>query len=95
MNVPDILKAAGIAVVTLASSIAFAFSTFATAADVDRIYGEVNNIEVRLIKQDIREIKRELKMNHLDADIRLFLEDQLAEAIVELCARKPQDKECK
>lgn len=95
MQIPDIMKAAGIATVTLASAIAFAFSTFATAADVEKVYSEINNIEVRLIKQDIREIRRELKLNHLDQELQEFLEDQLQESIIELCLRKPNDKECR
>ncbi len=95
MNLPDVLKAAGIAVATLASAIAFAFATFATAADVEKVYSEVENIEIRLIKADIREIRRELKINHLDDDLKKYLEDELGDALVELCNRRPNDKECR
>lgn len=98
----DVVKAFFASLATIAVGIAFAFATFATKADVERvyeetagIYAEVNGIEVRLIKADIREIRRELRINHLDEELKRFLEEQLAESLAALCERKPDDKECR
>lgn len=61
----------------------YIFTTFASASDVERI-------EVRLLKQDIREIRRELREYPNDQR----LQDALAEAIDELCTVRPEDREC-
>lgn len=95
VGILDWLKGTAAVLVLFGSAIAYIHANFASAADVNRVYEEVNNIEVRLIKQDIREIRRELKLNHLDPDIKIFLEEQLFDAIIELCNIRPEDKECR
>lgn len=64
-------------------AVVYMFTTFASAADVERI-------EVRLLKADIREIRRELKEYPDDERLKEYLE----EAIDELCTIKPEDREC-
>lgn len=69
-----------------ASAVLWMFSTFASAADVERI-------EVRLLKQEIRDIRRQIREND-DLDVIEYLEGDLEEAIDELCMIRPEDKEC-
>ncbi len=65
-------------------AVMYMFTTFASAADVERI-------EVRLLKADIREMRRELKEFPNDRRLKEYLE----EAIDELCTIKPDDRECR
>lgn len=66
------------------TAVVYMFTTFASAADVERI-------EVRLVKADIREVRRELRNYPDDARLR----DELEELIDELCTIKPDDRECR
>ena len=68
-------------------AVIYMFSTFASAADVERI-------EVRLLKADIREMRREL-ITAQDPAYESRLREDIAEAIAELCELRPQDRECK
>ena len=74
-------------VAAVSSACVYMFSTFASAADVERI-------EVRLLKADIREMRRELS-HATDAAYREALREDIAEAIAELCELRPSDKECR
>ena len=66
------------------SAVVYMFSNFASAADVERI-------EVRLLKADIREIRELLKDDPDDKR----LEEDLEMTLDELCYIKPDDRECK
>jgi hypothetical protein len=72
---------------TLASSL-WIFNNIAWASDIEKI-------EIRLIKQDIREIRREISMLGEDEATLEYLEEELEILIDELCAVKPDDRECK
>lgn len=74
------------AVTTTVGAVLWMFSTFASAADVQKI-------EYRLLKQEIRDIRRELKSED-DPRVREYLEDDLQDAIDELCLIAPEDREC-
>ncbi len=67
-----------------AVAVAYMFTTFASASDVERI-------EVRLLKADLREVRRELR----DFPDDQRLQDALEELIDELCTIKPDDRECR
>lgn len=69
---------------TLGSSL-WIFNNIAWASDIE-------NIEVRLIKQDIREIRRE--MMTADESTLKYLEEELEILIDELCMLRPEDREC-
>lgn len=69
---------------TLGSSL-WIFNNIAWASDIE-------NIEVRLIKQDIREIRREM-MTADEATLQ-YLEEELEILIDELCTLRPEDREC-
>ena len=71
------------ALVTTGTAMLWLFTNIAWASDLERI-------EVRLLKQDIREIRRELR--EFPHDERL--KDELEELIDELCLIKPEDREC-
>lgn len=85
MAVVDKLNLALIA--ATGSAVIWMFSTFASASDVERI-------EVRLIKQEIRELRRELR-DAVDEDYRRAIERDIEEAIDDLCTIKPDDRECR
>lgn len=89
------LKAVWTVVVGTAIGVVYMFNTFATAADMQEVYETVTSIEVQLIKQEIRELRREIMVNHLEPDVKLFLKEHLAESILQLCEKRPEDKECK
>ena len=55
---------------------------------------DIEKIEVRLIKQDIREIRREISMLGEDEATLEYLEEELEILIDELCAIAPEDREC-
>jgi hypothetical protein len=63
------------------------FTTFASAADVERI-------EARLIKQELRELRAELA-EAVDSAYREAIMEDIEEAIDDLCMIKPDDRECK
>lgn len=67
-----------------AVGVVYMFNTFATASDVERI-------EVRLVKADIREVRAELREYPDDER----LQEELEELIDDLCTMKPDDRECK
>jgi len=72
---------------TMAVAVLWLFNNMAWASDIEAI-------EVRLIKQDIREIRREI-VNHTEDEATLrYLQDELEELIDELCSIKPDDREC-
>ena len=75
------------ALVSTGTAMLWLFTNIAWADDIDRI-------EVRLIKQEIREIKRELRDHANDEEVRLYLEADLQELIDALCTIKPDDREC-
>lgn len=70
-----------------ASAVIYMFTTFASASDVERI-------EVRLLKADIREMRRELSYAENER-YKESLREDIAEAIAELCEIRPNDRECK
>lgn len=70
-----------------AGVVVWMFTTFASAADVERI-------EVRLIKQELRELRKEL-MTVTDPAHRETLQEYIQEAIDDLCSIKPDDRECR
>lgn len=72
-----------------ATAVIWVFNTFASAADVERIH-------YRLLKADIREIRRELQHLPPEAEeAKRILLDELEEVIDELCELRPDDRECK
>jgi hypothetical protein len=74
------------ALVTTGTAMLWLFTNIAWAADIDRI-------EIRLIKQEIREIRRDLQDTD-DDTVRAYLEAELNELIDVLCTMKPEDREC-
>ena len=74
-----------------AFAVAYMFANFASASDVAEVKDQIISVELRLIKSDIREIRKELR-NALD-DQRLL--DELEEVIDDLCLLKSDDRECK
>lgn len=73
---------------TLGSSL-WIFNNIAWASDIEKI-------EIRLIKQDIREIRREIASYSEDeATLHVkYLMEELEVLIDELCAVAPEDREC-
>jgi hypothetical protein len=71
------------ALVTTGTAMLWLFTNIAWAADIERL-------EVRMIKADIREIRAELR-EYPDDD---RLREELEELIDELCLIKPDDREC-
>jgi len=82
----NIITLWGVVVGTLTASL-WVFTNIAWAADVERI-------EIRLIKRDLREMRHELEHEH-DDDDRRRLEQFIQEAIDDLCEINPDDRECK
>lgn len=72
---------------TLAAGMLWLFTNMAWASDIQAI-------EVRLIKQDIREIRREIAAHTEDEATLSYLQEELEELIDELCTVKPDDREC-
>lgn len=72
---------------TMAVAVLWLFNNMAWASDIEAI-------EVRLIKQDIREIRREIAAHTEDEATLRYLTEELEELIDELCAVKPDDREC-
>lgn len=69
-----------------AAACVWMFTTFASAADVERI-------EVRLIKQELRDLRNELR-HATDPDHIQSIQRDIEEAIDDLCTIKPDDREC-
>lgn len=69
----------------------YIFTTFASAEDVAEVKQLVNNIEVRLIKSDIRELRKQIRDDPDDDELR----DELEELIDDLCLMVPEDRECR
>ncbi len=68
-------------------AVVYMFSTFASAADVEEI-------KYTLLKQEIRELRKELR-SETDARIRNYLSEDLQKVIDALCRISPKDRECK
>lgn len=75
------------ALVGTAVAMLWLFQNMAWAVDIARI-------EARLIRQDIRDLREELR-HATDDQHRRHLEESLQEAIDELCEVVPEDRECK
>lgn len=75
------------ALVTTGTAMLWLFTNIAWASDIDRI-------EVRLIKQELRELRAELRET-IDSAYREALEEAIEEAIDDLCYIDPEDRECK
>ena len=75
------------ALVTTGTAMLWLFTNIAWASDIQAI-------EVRLIKQDIREIRREIAAHTEDEATLNYLKQELEELIDELCTIKPEDREC-
>jgi hypothetical protein len=75
------------AVLTTLSGSLWLFTNIAWASDITAI-------EIRLIKQDIREIRREISMLESDEATLKYLEEELEILIDELCQLSPEDREC-
>ena len=73
------------ALVATGSAMLWLFTNIAWASDIEAI-------EARLIKQDIRELRREMK----DAETATleYLREEIEELIDELCNIRPNDREC-
>ena len=63
------------------------FTNIAWASDVERI-------EARMIKQDLRELRKDLVAAQTEEGKRLLRED-IEDAIDALCRIEPEDRECK
>lgn len=72
-------------IATLSASL-WMFTNIAWASDIDRM-------EARLIKGDLRELRAALKVE-VSESARERLEQDIQEAIDELCDVKPDDREC-
>jgi len=69
-----------------ASGMIYVTQNFASAADVERI-------EYRLIKQELRELRRELEEEE-DPEWRERIEQDIQEVLDDLCMIAPEDREC-
>lgn len=72
--------------ITLSGSL-WLFTNIAWASDVDRI-------EVRLIKRDLRDLRHEIE-HDTDPALKARIEEDIQEAIDALCDIKKDDRECK
>jgi hypothetical protein len=70
-----------------ASGMIYVTTNFASAADVERI-------EYRLIKQELRELRRELE-DEEDPEMRARIQMDIEEVIDDLCIIAPEDRECR
>ena len=76
------------ALVATGTAMLWLFNNIAWASDITRI-------EVRLIKQDIRELRREMTLHTEDEATLDYLKREIEELIDELCRVAPEDRECK
>ena len=67
----------------VAGAVVYMFTTFASAADVERI-------EIRLLKSELRELRAEQRDYPDDERLQEYIE----EILDELCTLAPQDREC-
>lgn len=74
------------ALVATGGAMLWLFQNIAWSADIERI-------EIRLIKQDLRELRQELE-RETDDSARRRLEEYIEELIDDLCTIKPEDREC-
>ena len=74
------------AVLSTMSGSLWVFNNIAWASDVE-------NIEVRLIKRELRELRYELQREH-DPELVHMIEEAIEELIDELCIIRPEDREC-
>ncbi len=72
-------------------AVMYMFTTFASAADVKEVKDQIQNVEVRLIKADIRDVRYQLRRDPDNDD----LIEELEELIDDLCLLKPDDRECR
>ena len=72
---------------TLAAGMLWLFSNMAWASDITAI-------EVRLIKQDIRDVRHQIRELTEDEATVTYLKQELEELIDEFCYIKPHDREC-
>ena len=70
-----------------AAACLWVFTNIAWASDVERI-------EARMIKQDLRELRKDLKAAETEEGKELLRED-IEDAIDALCRIEPDDRECK
>ena len=77
----------GTLIVSTALGSLWFFQNIAWASDIDRI-------EVRLIKRDLRDLRRELQ-DEQDPEDRYRLEQYIQELLDDLCRISPGDRECK
>lgn len=75
------------ALVSTGTAMLWLFTNIAWASDIEQI-------EIRLIKQDIREIRRSIASLEEDDATLSYLEEELETLIDELCTLKPDDREC-
>ena len=75
------------AVVASASGMVYVTTNFASAADVERI-------EYRLIKQELRDLRRELDAED-NEEVKERIREDIQEVIDDLCMIAPDDRECK
>ena len=75
------------AVVATLSGSLYLFNNIAWSSDVDRI-------EVRLIKRDLRDLRHELE-HEADPEDRESIERDIEELLDDLCELHPEDRECK
>ena len=74
-----------VVVATLSGSL-YLFNNIAWSSDVDRI-------EVRLIKRDLRDLREELE-HEVDPEDREDLQRDIEELLDDLCDLNPEDREC-
>lgn len=74
-----------VAVATLTGSL-YLFNNIAWSSDVDRI-------EVRLIKRDLRDLRHDLE-HETDPDDRDAIQRDIEELLDDLCELYPEDREC-
>lgn len=74
------------ALVATGMAMLWLFQNIAWASDIDRI-------EVRLIKRELRDLREELT-HATDEAHKRHLEEYIEEAIDDLCAIEPEDREC-
>ena len=82
LNIASIWTALG----ATGTAMLWIFNNIAWSSDLERI-------EVRLIKQELRELRRELQEAD-DEDYRQSLREDIQEVIDDLCFIKPDDREC-
>jgi len=75
-------------------AVAYMFTTFATASDLEDLGDEIGMLDARMIKSQIRDIRSELRHNDVDSVTEDFLLEDLEELIDDLCIIIPDDRNC-